>query len=260
MIASHTSSALSYGIILLAALALPAEAMHSSAPAPVAGRLSMPVIIDPGHGGEDLGAVVKGVREKDIALAVALKLKARLKNLPVLLTRDKDLYVPLDRRVVDSVDWNGAAFISVHLNQVRSKRVSGAVIYSYGPERRRMAQRRRHPGILPLPAPPGVAAQESEFLARSMADSLRKAGVRVESAKSDYYVLKNPAQPSVLVELGYLSNAEEAAKLAGSSYQNLLVEGIARAVEEYAVDRALRAASLTSAGPEDPGRKDVPEL
>ncbi|OGS01412.1 MAG: hypothetical protein A2V88_13825 [Elusimicrobia bacterium RBG_16_66_12] len=221
---------------VFAALAAPAPAMYSSAPVPHApGRPALPVVIDAGHGGEDLGAVVKGVREKDIALVVALKLKARLKDLPVLLTRDNDRYVPLDKRVVDSVDGNGAVFVSIHLNAVRSAKASGATVYSYGPERGRGRPRpRRHPSVPPMPAPPRIAASESEFLARSMAKSLRAAGVDVESAKSDYYVLKNPAQPSVLVELGFLSNPEEAVKLAGAAYQNLLVDCLAKAIEEYA--------------------------
>ena len=73
-----------------------------------------------------------------------------------------------------------------------------------------------------------------------MAKSLRAAGIHVKSAKSDYYVLKNPAQPSVLVELGFLSNPEEAAKLAGAAYQNLLVECLAKAIEAYAAQRAPR--------------------
>ena len=231
-----------YASALLAVLAAPSAAMFSSAPVPHApGRPVLPVVIDAGHGGTDMGAVVKGVREKDIALAVALKLKARLKRLPVLLTRDSDKNVPLDKRVVDSVDGNGAVFVSIHLNAVRSAKASGATVYSYGPERGRGKPRpRRHPSIQPLPAPPRVAASESEFLARSMAKTMRAAGIDVETAKSDFFVLKNPAQPSVLVELGFLSNPEEAAKLAGAAYQNLLVECMAKAIEEYATEREPR--------------------
>ena len=239
----------------LAALAATSAAMYSSAPVPRApGQAVLPVVIDAGHGGADLGAVVKGVREKDIALVVALKLKARLKDLPVLLTRVSDHYVPLDKRVIDSVDGDGAVFVSIHLNAVRGKQASGATIYSYGPEPADRHRRpRRHPGVPPLPAPPRIAATESEVLGRSMAQFLRAAGIRVESAKSDYYVLKNPAQPSVLVELGFLSNPGEAVKLAGAAYQNLLVECLAKAIEEYVNQRALRPETGLGAGsPKDP--------
>lgn len=242
----NTAKALSLAAAVWGAWAVPSRAMPGAAPVPQAPeRPSMPVILDPGHGGTDLGAVVKGLREKDIALAIALKLKARLKGLPVILTRDRDLYVTLDQRVVESVDWGGAAFISIHLNEVKSKKMSGAVVYSYGHERRRGRRRKRHPAVPPMPAPPRVEALESEFLARSIVKALREAGIRVEPAtKSDYYVLKSPASPSVLVELGFLSNPEEAAKLADSVYQNRLVESLAKAIEEYASERALRPEGL----------------
>lgn len=223
--------------------AVSAEAMLPGAPVPATvERPFPPVILDPGHGGDDLGAVVKGVREKDVALAMALKLRARLTRgaeLPVLLTRDGDFYVPLDRRVVDSVDWSGAVFVSLHLNQVKSKKMTGAVIYTYGPEKRRAWRRKRHPSVPPMPAPPRGQTRESEALSHEIVRALRGDGVRAKTAKSDYYVLKNPAQPSVLVELGYLSNPDEHARLIDPAYQERLVEALAKAIEGYAESRAL---------------------
>lgn len=230
-------------------LASAAAAMPTAAPLPFpSDRPAMPVILDAGHGGDDLGAVVKGVKEKDIALAVALKLRDRLKaGMPVRLTRETDVYVTLDDRVVNSVDWNGAAFVSIHLNQVRSKKAAGATVYSYGAEKRRWWRRKpRHPKVPPMPAPPGVEAKESAFLASSLVKALRENGVRVEQAKSDYYVLKNPSQPSVLIELGYLSNPEEAARLSDPAYQDKLVSSLAKAIEGYAGERALRAATAAA--------------
>jgi N-acetylmuramoyl-L-alanine amidase len=207
------------------------------------------VIIDPGHGGDDLGAVVKGLQEKDIALAVSLKLRDRIKgDMPVMLTRDSDHYVTLNDRIVDSVDWNGAVFVSIHLNQVRDKSLAGATVYSYGPDRERHHWRRRprHRGVPPMPAPPGIDAKESDYLAGAMVKAMRGDGFRVEQKKSDYYVLKNPAQPSILIEIGYLSNPEEAARLNDAAYQNKLVETIAKAIESYASDRSARAATTTA--------------
>jgi N-acetylmuramoyl-L-alanine amidase len=235
---------------LAAALAAPASAMFTAAPLPSnSGRPLTPVIIDPGHGGDDLGAVVKGLKEKDIALAVSLKLRDLIKNdMPVMMTRDSDHYVTLDDRVVDSVDWNGAVFVSIHLNQVRDKRLSGATVYSYGAEKRHFWRRRpHHPKVPPMPAPPGVDAKESAFLASAMVKAMRAEGIRVETAKSDYYVLKNPAQPSVLVEIGYLSNPEEAARLNDPAYQDKLVRTMAKAIEAYAADRSLRSGATASA-------------
>lgn len=240
-------------------LAAPARAMSTGAPLPpLSNRPVTPVILDPGHGGDDLGAVVKGLREKDIALAVALKLRDRIKgDMPVAMTRETDHYVTLDSRLVDSVDWNGAVFVSIHLNQVRNKTLSGATVYSFGAQPRRTWRRfrPRHPRVPPMPAPPRVEAKESEYLARALVKSMRAEGFRVEGAKSDYYVLKNPAQPSVLIEIGYLSNPEEAARLADPAYQDKLVGTMAAAIKAYASERSLRAETATaSAAPSAPAR------
>lgn len=248
---------IAFAAVLAAFLAAPASAMHTAAPLPPSvDRPLTPVILDPGHGGDDFGAVVKGLREKDIALAVSLKLRDRLKgDLPVAMTRDDDTFVPLDHRVVESVDWNGAVFVSIHLNKVRDRKLSGAVVYSYGPERRRHFHRRFHRHPIPkMPAPPRVDAKESEYLAGAMVRAMRGDGIRVEEDKSDYYVLKNPAQPSVLIELGYLSNAREAARLNDPAYQDKLVAAMAKAIESYASSRSLHAETVTAAAAPSPAR------
>lgn len=239
---------LAVAAVLAASLAAPASAMRLAASLPpTANRPATPVILDPGHGGDDLGAVVKGLEEKKIALAVALKLRDRLKgDLPVVMTRETDEYVTLDDRLVQSVDWNGAVFVSIHLNQVRSKKLSGAVVYSFGAQKRGSWKRRhRHPKVPPMPAPPRTEAKESAFFASTMVKFLRAVGVRAEGAKSDYYVLKNPAQPSVLIEIGYLSNPEEAAKLNDPAYQDKLADSMAAAIKSYTAGRSLRAETAT---------------
>ena len=75
---------------------------------------------------------------------------------------------------------------------------------------------------------------------------MRLSGFHVDKAKSDYYVLKNPTQPSILIEIGYLSNPEEAAKLNDPAYQDRLVETMAKAIESYASDRSMRAEATTA--------------
>ncbi|MDD5302204.1 MAG: N-acetylmuramoyl-L-alanine amidase [Elusimicrobia bacterium] len=230
--------------LLAAALAVPSLAMNPASPIlPAPGQPMTPVIIDPGHGGDDEGAIVRGLREKDIALVFAKKLKARLArnaDLPVVLTRDTDRYVTLDGRLVESVDMRGSIFVSLHLNQVRGRKSAGAVVYSYGPQKASKARRRRHPSVPPMPAAPRGQASDSERLARTFSRTLRGDGFRAESSKSDYYVLKNPAEPSVLIELGYLNNPDEAAKLNDPAYQDRMVDSLAKAIEEYATARTLR--------------------
>lgn len=231
-------------VLLAAALAFPASAMPPASPLPPApNRPTAPVILDPGHGGDDEGAIVRGVREKDLALIFAKKLKARLArnvDLPVVLTRDTDRYVRLDDRLVGSMDQSGSIFVSLHLNQVKGRKAAGAVVYSYGPERHRKWRKRRFPSVPPMPAPPRVQSSDGERLARTFSRTLRGDGFRAEASKSDYYVLKNPAAPSVLIELGYLNNPDEAAKLVDGAYQDRMVESLAKAIEEYASSRVLR--------------------
>jgi N-acetylmuramoyl-L-alanine amidase len=230
--------------LLAGALALPSYALHPASPIPPAPNRPMtPVILDPGHGGDDEGAVVHGVMEKDIVLVFAKKLKARLArnaDLPVVLTRDSDHYVTLDGRLVESVDMSGSIFISLHLNKVKGKKAAGAVVYSYGPETLRRWRKHSHPSVPPMPAPPRGQALDSARLARAFSRALQADGFKAEASKSDYYVLKNPAAPSVLIELGYLNNPTEAANLADPVYQDKMVNSLAKAIEEYATLRTLR--------------------
>jgi N-acetylmuramoyl-L-alanine amidase len=252
-------------LFLASALCVPAGAMLPSAPMPPSeARPVAPLILDPGHGGDDLGAVVHGVQEKDIALAVARKLRDRLKTtMPVMLTREDDHYVTLDRRVVDAVDWDGALFVSLHLNQVRSKKNSGAVVYSFGamPDSgRHRHYHRRHPKVPLMPAPPRIESRDSDELARALVAGMKRDGFRVSQAKSDFYVLKDPSQPSVLIELGYLSNPDEAKRLNDPAYQDKLADSLAKVLQAFAADRAVRAEDAAAAAPAVPAASALKAL
>jgi N-acetylmuramoyl-L-alanine amidase len=237
---------------MASSLCSPALAMLPAAPVlPTEARPASPLILDPGHGGDDLGAVVHGVQEKDIALAVARKLRDRLKSaMPVMLTREDDTYVTLDRRVVDAVDWDGALFVSIHLNQVRSKKSSGAVVYSFGAMpggRHHHRYHRRHPKVPLMPAPPRVEARDSDDLASAIVSGMRGDGFRIEQAKSDFYVLKDPTHPSVLIELGYLSNPDEAKRLNDPAYQDKLADSLAKVLRAFSAEHAVRAEDTATA-------------
>lgn len=239
---------------LSAWLAAPAAAMNAGFPLPPSpGRPETPVLLDPGHGGDDLGAIAGDLQEKEIALSVALRLRRRLQGLlPVAMTREDDRYVTLDRRVVDAVDYNAAAFISIHLNKIRDRRQAGAVVYSYAPPTHRRRWRRRHPSVPPMPSPPRVETRESARLAGAVVYALRRAGVSASRDRSDYYVLKNPASPSVLVEIGYLSNRAEARRLGDPAYQEKIAQALARAIYGFAADRTLMTETAAAALPPAP--------
>lgn len=196
-------------------------------PAPV-------VVLDPGHGGQDWGATVKGHKEKDIALSVALRLKERLerRGARVKLTRDADRFVELDERVRGSSD--GALFISLHADKVRTRGVSGMAVYAFGKDVRRGLTRRTRRVLEPLPPPSDEQKRRSSELAGTMVRSLRGEGFQVDApAKAEYYVLKNPAGPSVLVELGFLSNPAEAKRLGSAEYQERVADALAHSVDQY---------------------------
>ena len=228
-----------------------------------------PVILDPGHGGKDLGAVRRSEQEKDLALAITRKVKERLERggIPARMTRDSDVFIPLDQRLQDSIDWGGSVFVSLHVNQDRNRKAQGIDVYAFGRESRRFA-RRRHQHRLPvLPAPPRAAQEASAELAGELVHSLRSRGLRVDQpAKAGFYVLKNPAIPSVLIELGFLSNAGEAAKLEDAAYQDTLADAIAASLRDHLapMDLASRSGSGSGSGRADalkprltPGQTDL---
>lgn len=218
-------------------LALDAKFQSSgrAAPPPLQNAAALPVIVlDAGHGGEDWGAVVKGEREKDITLAMARKVKARLESMglaKVVLTREDDTYIQLDERVGQSVSAGGTIFVSLHANKVRQRSLTGITVYAFGRDHRRSKRRRSRRHLLPLPPPSAESARRSAELASGMVRFLRGDGFRVETAaRADYYVLKNPSLPSVLVEMGYLSNPKEAALLGDPAYQDRLSDSLARSL------------------------------
>lgn len=232
---------------LLAALCSSCEALRPADPAPAKAGPLAPIIIDPGHGGIDYGGVVNGVKEKDLSLDLSLMLKERLarRDLDVLLTREKDEKVMLDERVVKAVDWRGALFVSVHFNKERNKKANGIVVYTYGPELRKKWRPLAHPTVRPMPAPPKTQSEESARLGLAFAKALRQAGHRAETGKADYYVLKNPAQPSVLLELGYLTNPDEHKLIADPAYRAKLADTLAKVIVAFAEERSLRGAQAS---------------
>ena len=227
---------------------VPAHARHApDLPDWTAGPSSLPspelrpIVIDPGHGGRDLGAVVGSRQEKDIALAIARKLRSRLQELglsQVRLTRDSDDFIPLDGRVQETSSWDGALFISLHANKVFRRSLHGITVYFFGAGSGRSDRRHRHlrhhSKVPPLPAPPQEQVRASGRLAASLVSGLRREGFRVEPlARAQYYVLKNPRTPSLLVELGYLSNPAEAKLLDNPAYQDRLAETLAKSLVSH---------------------------
>ncbi|PKN63567.1 MAG: hypothetical protein CVU57_18495 [Deltaproteobacteria bacterium HGW-Deltaproteobacteria-15] len=211
------------------------------------------IVIDPGHGGIDPGAVgAMGTKEKEITLDVALQLKNRLSRIGaynVLLTRESDRTMPLAKRVQFARDNRADLFISLHVNALPNQSVNVVETYYFGPplsaETLRLAEQENkesHYAVQELSAiiqdfGNTVKRQESAMLAASIQESLCRnvknhdAGVLDVGIKmAPFVVLSQVEAPSVLVEISCLTKEKEEAKLASEKYReeiaSFLEEGI----------------------------------
>ncbi len=215
------------------------------------------VIIDPGHGGDDNGAVSKnGVKEKDVVLKIAYKLANELKSrgYEVVLTRYTDVYVPLKDRTGIANSNNGDVFISIHLN-ASYRKATGAETYilsldglkevsdTVAFENRELKGSQSDSGkssVSPVSFILWDMAQreylkDSEKLGEFVQQGLngfmniRDRGVK----QAPLIVLKGLDMPGILIEVGFLSNPVEETKLVKDSYQSEVVKVIADSIDKY---------------------------
>ena len=221
------------------------------------------VVVDPGHGGKDPGAIgSKGQREKDVVLSIAQLLAKRLKRekgFDVKLVRNDDFFVPLRKRVEIAHKHNADMFISVHADAAPRISASGASVYALSEggatsaTARFMAQRENGADLLGAtsllnlkdkdPMLAGVILDmsmnatiaSSLQLGSSILGSLE--GItslhqkRVEQA--GFAVLKSPDVPSILVETGFISNARDSARLVTARHQQAVAEGLFLGLQRY---------------------------
>ncbi len=217
------------------------------------------VVIDPGHGGIDSGAVGKdGTLEKDLTLKFALELARQIKaggKLEPLLTRDEDVFVSLGNRVQFGRDHKAALFVSVHADTVREKYVRGATVYTLSDDAsdalsQALAEQENRSDILAglaLDDQPDdvadilfdLARRETKNFSVRFAKSL-VGDMRDEVAlnsnpwrRASFKVLKAPEVPSVLLELGYLSNADDEKLFKSDAWPANEAHTVARAIEGF---------------------------
>ena len=222
------------------------------------------VTLDPGHGGEDPGAIgPNGTYEKDVVLKIALKLQERINKstvngnpLRAFMTRDKDYFVPLHKRVEKARRVQSDLLISLHADAFYTARPQGASVFALSTggatsaAARWMAKKENAADLVGginmdsadatvsramLDMSTSAQIKDSMKLGEAMLGQLGKVGKlhkpRVEQA--GFAVLKAPDIPSVLVETAFISNPDEERRLNSQDYQNKLADALMRGIERY---------------------------
>lgn len=187
------------------------------------------VLVDAGHGGHDGGAVANGGIEKHLTLDIARKLRARLEaaGLRVVMTRDKDAFLPLEERAELTARHRAALFVSVHINTDGSgSAAEGIETYFAG-----------KPGLAAIRQKPDAKddSRQSEALAAIVQqNACQSTGAEDRGIKSrDYVVVAQAACPAILVECGFLTNPTEAKRLKEAAHQEKIAQGIADGVAAW---------------------------
>lgn len=231
----------------------------SIAPLSLAQQLGLGVkriVLDPGHGGKDPGATANGMKEKDIVLSVAKKLVPILENklgCEVVLTRDKDIYIPLEERTAIANTSDGDLFISLHINAHPSLKVKGMETYflnlSTNSDAMRVAARENATSTHQMSDLQDILSDimknskinESSRLAQfvhnalhqglqnSTSDTIKSLGVK----QAPFYVLIGAEMPAILIEIAFISNPEDAERLRSDAFLNSVSQEIVTGIRSY---------------------------
>ena len=267
LIAQRTQKPASSAAATVAPTVPPVIAAKPAEPAPVTDRLII-IALDPGHGGEDPGAIGPGgTREKDVVLKLAHRLRDRINATTVksgksllamraFLTRDADFFVPLHVRVQKSRRVQADLFVSIHADAFFTPRPQGASVFALSQggasssAARWMADKENKADLIGglnvatkdqqvqralLDMSTTAQINDSLKLGTAMLGEIGRVGKlhkpKVEQAS--FAVLKAPDIPSVLVEAAFISNPDEEAKLNSDEYQNQLADALMRGIEGY---------------------------
>lgn len=199
------------------------EAENRTLSRPIPSRLvpnSKPVIIiDPGHGGQDPGTIgIGGLREKDIVLPISLDVTERLRQqgIEVRMTRDSDYFVSLKGRTDFANNTNASLFVSIHANAINMSRpdVNGLETYYYQDGRR-------------------LAEVVHWNILNNI--NIKNRGIR----RARFYVLRHSSMPAVLVEVGFVTGAEDAPKLKNPTHRSQMADAIVKGILQYIKEQGL---------------------
>ncbi|MBV9654821.1 MAG: N-acetylmuramoyl-L-alanine amidase [Acetobacteraceae bacterium] len=217
------------------------------------------IMLDPGHGGKDPGAIGwSGTYEKHAAFATALELQLQLQatgRFRVLLTRTADVFIPLAGRVARAQEHGAALFVSVHADSIGNPGIRGASVYTLATtasdaESAALAERENSADRFGDPQFRAVSPQVAEILASLVRQETRSGSARLQRSvvsafDRDVLLLPNPARhagfvvlkaadiPSVLVEMGFMSNPRDEAALRQPAHRARVANALTRAVSAY---------------------------
>ena len=214
------------------------------------------IVIDPGHGGPDPGCIGKsGLKEKDVALDLSLRLQKLLQNrggLDVILTRESDIFIELTDRTVIANQKKADLFVSIHLNANRNRKKTGVETFFLNvnpdPAVMEIAARENATSTKTMGAMVEISKQiflhtkvlESRELAGRVQQSLFKTldrsfdGIRSIGVKGGpFWVLIGGEMPSILVETTHLSNTKDESRLKTDAYRQAVAQGIFEGIMDY---------------------------
>lgn len=220
------------------------------------------IAIDPGHGGEDPGAVGNGGSyEKNIVLSIARRLKAKLEQIPnvrVMLTRDGDYFVPLQVRVQKARKVQADLFVSIHADAFVEPTARGSSVFALSEKgasstaARWLANKEnaadligginiktknQHLASVLLDLSTTAQINDSLKLAKSVLSEIGNINKlhKAQVEQAGFAVLKAPDIPSILVETAFISNPEEEAKLTDNAYQDQMAEALSNGIRKYLI-------------------------
>ena len=176
------------------------------------------IVIDPGHGGFDIGAEVQSIKEKTLSLQTATLVKQYLHDMGyrVILTRSRDVFVSLKKRTAIANDTKSKLFVSIHFNAFKGPDVKGIEIYYYnkGSKWRQDASKRLAQLVL------------NDLVATTHTASR---GVKT----GNFHVVRETSMPAILIEGGFLTNQQERNHLKDTQYVEKIAHSISDAIDKY---------------------------
>ncbi len=214
------------------------------------------IVLDPGHGGHDPGAVGhSGLQEKDVVLSIGLKLREKLKEelgLDVVMTRSTDVFIPLEERTAIANKVNADLFVSIHANAAPNRNAAGIETYYLNlAKTEKVAQLAAKENGTTLEKVSTLQAILFDLMANyklndsaHLAEEIQKAIYKTAKARypdtknlgvkqGPFYVLVGASMPSILTEVGFISNSLEESRLKDTNFHDLTADGILEGIHAY---------------------------